>query len=147
MSSKSEIHRWTGGIYFTKKWRAEILQPGLEFDNFIPLLKSVIFKWIYSLSSSYFCGGDDQGCLKEGVKTHLIGQICRLCTRHITPSSGSLIITRVRQLWAELVPRWETGLEHCLIRFFSSRQNFVFILSASHERHSKDCFFLFSFFP
>ncbi len=25
-----------GGIYFTKKWRAETLQPGLEFDNFKP---------------------------------------------------------------------------------------------------------------
>jgi hypothetical protein len=25
-----------GGIYFTKKWTAETLQPGLEFDNFKP---------------------------------------------------------------------------------------------------------------
>jgi hypothetical protein len=35
-----------GGIYFTKKWRAETLQPGLEFDNFKPRLKSGIFKCI-----------------------------------------------------------------------------------------------------
>jgi hypothetical protein len=29
-----------GGIYFTKKWRAETLQPGLlEFDNLKPRLK------------------------------------------------------------------------------------------------------------
>ncbi len=31
-----------GDIYFTKKWRAETLQPGLEFDNFKPQLKSGI---------------------------------------------------------------------------------------------------------
>ncbi len=35
-----------GGICFTKKWRAEILQPDLEFDNFKPWLESSIFKCI-----------------------------------------------------------------------------------------------------
>ncbi len=30
-----------GGVYFTKKWRAETLQPGLEFDDFKPWFKTV----------------------------------------------------------------------------------------------------------
>ncbi len=42
-----------GGIYFTKKWRAETLQPGLEFDNFKPRLESGIFKCIYWLNGSF----------------------------------------------------------------------------------------------
>ncbi len=57
-----------GGIYFTNKWRAETLQPGLEFDNFKPRLQSGIFKaisWLHGL----FYGGDDQGFLKDRVKT------------------------------------------------------------------------------
>jgi hypothetical protein len=33
-------------IYFTKKWRADTLPPGLEFDSFKPWLKSGIFKCI-----------------------------------------------------------------------------------------------------
>ncbi len=57
-----------GGIYFTKKWRAETLQPGLEFDNFKPRLKSGIFKCISWLNGLFF-GGDYRGFLKEGVKT------------------------------------------------------------------------------
>jgi hypothetical protein len=42
------------GIYFTKKLRAETLQPGLEFDNFKPLLKSGIFKGISWLNGLFF---------------------------------------------------------------------------------------------
>jgi hypothetical protein len=60
-----------GGIYFTRKWRAETLQPGLEFDNFKPRLKSGIFKCISWLNGSFF-GCDDPGFLKERVKTYLI---------------------------------------------------------------------------
>jgi hypothetical protein len=40
-----------GEIYFTKKWRAEHLQPGLEFDNIKPRLKSGTFKSISWLNS------------------------------------------------------------------------------------------------
>jgi hypothetical protein len=58
-----------GGIYFTKKWwRAQTLQPGLEFDNFKPRLESGIFKCISWLNGSVF-EGDDRGFLKEGFKT------------------------------------------------------------------------------
>ncbi len=46
-----------GGISFTKKWRAETLQPGLEFDNFNPRLESSIFKCISWLNGSFFFGG------------------------------------------------------------------------------------------
>jgi hypothetical protein len=59
-----------GEIYFTKKWRAETLQPGLEFDNCKPRLKSGIFKCICLLNSSFFWG-DDRGFLKEGVNAYL----------------------------------------------------------------------------
>ncbi len=55
-----------GGIYFTKKWRAETLQPCLEFDNLKPWFKSCIFKCISWLNGSFF-GDDDQGFLKEGI--------------------------------------------------------------------------------
>ncbi len=63
-----------GVIYFTEKWRAETLQPGLGFDNFKPLLKSGIFKCISWLNGSFF-GGDDLGILKEGIKTHSMAPI------------------------------------------------------------------------
>ncbi len=51
-----------------KKWRAETLQPGLEFDNFKPRLESGIFKCISWINGS-FLGGDNRGFLKEGVNT------------------------------------------------------------------------------
>ncbi len=44
------------GVYFTKKWRAETLQPGLEFDNFKPRLESGIFKCISWLNGLFFGG-------------------------------------------------------------------------------------------
>ncbi len=44
------------GIYFTKKWRAETLQPGLEFDNVKPRLKSSTFRCISWLKGSFFLG-------------------------------------------------------------------------------------------
>jgi hypothetical protein len=66
-----------GGIYFTKKWRAETLQPGLEFDNFKPRLKSSIFKCISWMNSSFF-GGDDRGFLKEEVNTNLMASMSPL---------------------------------------------------------------------
>ncbi len=46
-----------GDIYFTKKGRAETLQPGLELDNFQRRLKSGIFKCISWLNSSFFLLG------------------------------------------------------------------------------------------
>ncbi len=61
-SWKKHLYDWAqcqkaiGSIYCTKKWRAEILQPGLEFDNFKPWLKSGIFKCISWLNSSFVLG-------------------------------------------------------------------------------------------
>ncbi len=60
MSSMSESH-WC--IYFTKKWRAGTLQPGLEFDNFKPRLESGTLKCISWLNGS-FLGDDDRGFLR-----------------------------------------------------------------------------------
>ncbi len=80
MKLKKHLSEWArcqkaiGGIYFTKKWRAETLHPGLEFDNFKPRLKSSIFKFISWLNGSFF-GGDDRGFLKEGVKSYQMAQI------------------------------------------------------------------------
>ncbi len=59
-SWKKHLSEWArcqkaiGGIYFTKQWRAETLQPGLEFDNFIPWLESCMFKCISWLNGSVF---------------------------------------------------------------------------------------------
>jgi hypothetical protein len=43
-----------GGVYFTNMWRAETLQPGLEFNNFKPRLEGGIFKCISWLNGSLF---------------------------------------------------------------------------------------------
>ncbi len=63
LSEWARCQKAIGGIYFTKKWRAETLQPGLEFDSFKPRLKSSIFKCISWLNGSFF-GGDNRGFLK-----------------------------------------------------------------------------------
>ncbi len=80
-SEWARCQKAVGGIYFTKKWRTDTLQPGLEFDNFKLRLKSCIFICISWLNGSFF-GGDDQDCLKEGVKTYQWHQnrliICQL---------------------------------------------------------------------
>jgi hypothetical protein len=41
-----------GGIYFTKKWRAETVQLGLEFDDFKPWPNSCIYKYSSCLDAS-----------------------------------------------------------------------------------------------
>ncbi len=45
-----------GSIYYTKKWRAKILRPGLKIDNFKPRVKKCIgiFKCISWLNSLFF---------------------------------------------------------------------------------------------
>ncbi len=53
-SEWSQCQKAVGGIYFTKKWRAETLQPGLEFDYFKPRLENGIFKRISWLNGSSF---------------------------------------------------------------------------------------------
>jgi hypothetical protein len=61
----------------SQRRRAETLQPGLEFDNFKPWLKSGIFKYISWLHGSFF-GRDDQDFLNDGVKTYLIAPMSPL---------------------------------------------------------------------
>ncbi len=65
------------GIYFTKKWRAESAQPGLEFDKSKPRLESVIFECIFRLNGSSF-RGDAKGFLKGRIKTYLMAQMLPL---------------------------------------------------------------------
>ncbi len=61
-SWKKHLSEWArcqkaiGGIYFTKKWRTETLQPGLEFATFKPRLKRGIFKCVSCLNGSFFWG-------------------------------------------------------------------------------------------
>ncbi len=82
-SWKNHLSEWArcqkavGGIYFTKKWRAETVQPGLEFDNIKPGLESGIFKCI-SWQNGLLFGGDDRGFLTEGVKTYHMGPMSPL---------------------------------------------------------------------
>jgi hypothetical protein len=58
-SWKKHLSHWPwplkaiGGIYFTTKWRAQILQSGVEFDTFKARLKSCIFKCIFFLKASF----------------------------------------------------------------------------------------------
>ncbi len=73
-SDWARFQKAMGGIYFPKNWRAEILQPGLEFDNFKPWLQIVIFNCISWMNGSFF-GGDDRGFLKEAVKTYLVAPL------------------------------------------------------------------------
>ncbi len=64
----------SGGIHSTKKWRAETLQPGLEFDNFKHRFKigySECISWLNGL----FFGGGDWVFLKKGVKTYLMAPV------------------------------------------------------------------------
>ncbi len=51
-----DVIKPVGSIYFTKKFRAETLQPVLEFDNFKPRLKSSFFRCIFRLNGSLFGG-------------------------------------------------------------------------------------------
>ncbi len=82
-AEKKHLSEWAqrqkaiGGIYFTKKWRTETLQPGLGFDNFKPWLESNIFKCISCLNGLFF-GGDVRGFLKEGVRTYLMAPMSPL---------------------------------------------------------------------
>jgi hypothetical protein len=85
LSEWARCQKATGGIYFTKKWWAETLQPGLEFDNFKPRLKSGTVSSNASLGWTFrFFGGDDLGFLKEGVKTYLWHQSCLLNGQHFS---------------------------------------------------------------
>ncbi len=56
LSDWAQCQKAIGGINFTKKWRAETLQPGLDFDNFKHRLKSSIFNCISWLNGSFFWG-------------------------------------------------------------------------------------------
>ncbi len=57
LSDWARRQKAVGGVYFTKKWRAETLQPGSEFDNFKPWLKSGNFKYISWLNGLFFGRG------------------------------------------------------------------------------------------
>ncbi len=56
LSERAPCEKAVGGIYFTKKWRAETLQPVLEFDNFKPRLESCILNCIPWLNGPFFGG-------------------------------------------------------------------------------------------
>ncbi len=49
--TQENIRKLENGVYFKKTWSAETLQPGLEYDNFKPRLKSRIFKGISFLNA------------------------------------------------------------------------------------------------
>ncbi len=83
-------------IFFIQR-RGVSLQPGLEFNNFKPWIKSCVFKCISWLSGSFF-GRDDWGFLKKTVKTWLMAPmsprnspiffcsyICSLCSQSGRP--------------------------------------------------------------
>jgi hypothetical protein len=74
----SDCHWW---YLFHEGVRAETLQPSLKFDNYKPWPKSCIFKCISWLNGSFFFfffRFDDQGFLREGVKTYLMAPMSPL---------------------------------------------------------------------
>ncbi len=87
MKLMSESHGW---YPFHKEMKSWALQLGLEFDNFKPRLKGYILNAI-SAWMFRFLGGDDQGFLKEGVKTHLMAP---MSTLFLSPHLYSLEMTR-----------------------------------------------------
>jgi hypothetical protein len=54
------------------------LQPGAEFDNFKPRLKSGVLECIISWLSSSFFWYDDRGFLEEEVKTYIMAPMSPL---------------------------------------------------------------------
>jgi hypothetical protein len=106
-SWKKHLSEWprcqkaTDSFYFTKKWRAETLQPGLEFDNIKPWPKSSIFICISWLNSSCF-GGDDRGFLKEVVKAYLMAPMSPLI------NSPTFVFLRIYSLLGSMT-RWFTA--------------------------------------
>ncbi len=90
-----------GGIYLTKKWRAETLQPSLEFVNFKPRHKSGIFKCISWLNGS-FLEGDDRDTLKEGFKTYLKAPMSSLNS----PKKILFPQVHIHNLWGSVVRWW-----------------------------------------
>jgi hypothetical protein len=87
-----------GDIYFTKKWRAETLQPGLEFDNFKPRLTSSIFKSI-SWRKGSFLGDNDQSFLKEGVRTYQMAPMPPASFCHLSPT----VYIRAEIIWIDWI--------------------------------------------
>ncbi len=66
-----------GGVYFTKKWRAETLQPALKFDNFKPQFNCGIVKK-YPGWTGWFLGVMIAVFFKEGVKAYLMAPMSPL---------------------------------------------------------------------
>jgi hypothetical protein len=106
-------------------WRAETLQPGLEFDIFKPRLKSGIFKCIFWLNGSFF-GGDDRGFLKEVVKTYLMAPMSLLDSPTLFSVFSSIVRVLIMSASQQSVPdkkkiaRWRLVMSvEALSRFLS----------------------------
>jgi hypothetical protein len=102
-SDRARCQKVVGGIYFTKKWRAETLQPGLEFDDFKHWLK-VISSNASPGWTVHFLGGDDRCFLKEGVKTYLMAPVSPLNS----PTFFCLYICSLCQKQRVLLKTWYT---------------------------------------
>ncbi len=62
-----------GGNRFTKRWRARTLEPGIQFDNFKPCIKSGVFTFTYTGWIVCPLGCDaDRGFLKKEVKSYAL---------------------------------------------------------------------------
>jgi hypothetical protein len=85
-SPMSECHWSWCSIYFTEKWRAEPLQPGLEFDNVKLLVEGSIFNASSGQTVSSL-GGNDRGFLKDGVKNYPTAPMPLLNSPTLFPSS------------------------------------------------------------
>ncbi len=85
LSDWARCQKASGDIYFTKKWRAETLQPGLEFGNFKPRLKSCIFECISWLNGSFFGGVFESWSQDLSNGTSVNSLTCQLffCCPHI----------------------------------------------------------------
>ncbi len=106
-------------LIFTKNWRAETLQHGLEFDSFKPRPKSSIFKCNFWLNGTFF-ERNDRGFLKEIVKTYLMSQIS-----FIHPPIFSIFTSIVYNQTSILVFWHGYPVERIMIRTWGSLMNLV----------------------
>ncbi len=78
LSEWARCQKAIGGVYFTKKRRAETLQPWFRIWQF-PIQARKWYLQMHLLDERFvFFRGDDRGFVKEGVKTYLMAPLSPL---------------------------------------------------------------------
>ncbi len=115
-----------GGIDSTKKWRAETLQPDLEFDNLKPRLERKWHSQMHIFAEWFVLCGYDWGFLNLGVTTSLVAPMSPL-------KSPTFFCLRIYSLWSVYtlcykpnLPKKHPFLKNCdETVFYTSSSNVV----------------------